>query len=68
MKEIPCAYCGQAALGPPTPANPRGEPIQFGRYTGNGGRPIVLKCHRCGRAFKLNALMFNSLPTLREDH
>jgi hypothetical protein len=65
MKEVPCKRCGRAALGPPTQANPGGEPIRFGRFTG-GARPIILKCFRCGDSFKLDALAFNALPNVVE--
>lgn len=64
MKEIPCpsSRCrGRAASGPESPAFPKGAPIRFGRFTG-GQRPIIVKCHRCGTSFKLDALAFNGLP------
>jgi hypothetical protein len=61
MKEIPCHRCGREALGPPTPANPGGEPIRFSRFTGEN-RPIVFKCYRCGDSLKVDALAFHSLP------
>lgn len=66
MKLIPCPTCGREAVGPKSDAFPNGAPVAFGRFTG-GHSPIVVKCFRCMRAFKLDVLTYNGLPELQAD-
>ena len=66
MKLIPCPKCGREVLGPKSPGYPNGAPVAFGRFTG-GRDPIIVKCFRCTRSFKLDALTFNGLPDMSAD-
>jgi hypothetical protein len=64
-KVIPCPRCRREAVGPKTDQFPGGVPVVFGRFTG-GRNPIVVKCYRCTGSFKVDALMFNSIPEATE--
>lgn len=66
MKLIPCPSCSREAVGPATAQYPAGVPVVFGRYTG-GPSPIVVKCFRCMRSFKLDAQAYARLPEMTAD-
>jgi hypothetical protein len=56
-----CPRCKRQAVGPKSERWRDGEPIVIGRFT-SGRNPMVVKCFRCGGAFKVDALAFNSAP------
>jgi hypothetical protein len=60
MKAVLCPTCGKTALGPGTAKFPGGTPIVMGRFTSDG--PLVVKCFRCKRSFKLDPVQFHRLP------
>lgn len=67
MKLIPCPNCRQMAVGSPTSAFPGGAPIMVGRFTVDGGKPLVVKCFRCKKSFKLDVNTFHGLPQATEE-
>ena len=65
MKQIPCPTCKDVAVGAPSTEFPKGAPVLVGRFTSSG--PMVVKCAKCKRAFKVDALAFNALPDLTQE-
>jgi DNA-directed RNA polymerase subunit RPC12/RpoP len=66
MKLIPCPNCGgKVAQGQPTLGFPEGAPVVMGRFTSIG--PLVVKCFRCRRSFKLDVRTFHGLPEMTSD-
>lgn len=65
VKKINCPDCKAVALGGPTSAYPNGAPVVVGRFTAVN-RPMVIKCNRCTKSFRIDAIEFNALPEMTQ--
>jgi hypothetical protein len=67
MKLVTCPHCGADRIGPVSDAAPRGRAVVMSRFNSGGAFPVILKCHRCTNAIKLDPVRFNGLPEMTDE-